>query len=240
MRGNQIILLAFAIIAIGLFVLPNTMSMFMGQHSWYSVKTAAEQYDMCERCHLAEVGEWKSNIARGGAHAAYTNYYGDNTGCFCHQINESQLTGWINTSSIDDYGYEFFNATGTVNGSIPSSYNNSWRSTNTPHAATTIFCVDCHLNASQQLNNTGEAHMAFYRTTLNASGIGISANTACLACHTMVGLNITMERNDGGFVIYANHTNYTSEGYGWTIDISVNESRTSDSTYWPPNETHHG
>jgi hypothetical protein len=231
MRGRQVILLTFAVIAIGLFVLPNTMSMFVGQHRWYSVRTASGQYAMCERCHFAEVGEWQANT---GAHAAYRAYYPTDPGCFCHQINETRLQSWINTSGIADYGYEFFNETGTVNGSNPATFKAGWRNTTTPHAATTIFCVDCHLNATAQLTNTNEAHKAFFvqasNDTLNPAATN---NTPCMACHTMVGLNVTMSRLHGGLIINATH----GADYNWTVNVTFNTTRTTNSSYWPPNST---
>jgi hypothetical protein len=236
MDKRAIIVLGVAVIAIGLFIIPGTLSMFVGQHQWFSVRTAESQYDMCERCHAAEVGEWKANIARGGAHSSYENEgtSGD-PGCFCHQVNETRLSMYgINTTNISGYGFEIFNESGDLTG--VSNWNTSWRTQDTPHAALTIACVDCHLNASSQLRNPNEAHGTFYNATLSLSGDDVSKNTACLACHTMIGLNITMERNQGGITIVANHTNYTSNG--WELNISMNSSeRTSSSTYWAPNQS---
>ncbi len=237
MKGNQIILLAFAVIAIGLFVLPNTMSMFVGQHRWFSVRTASQQYDMCERCHFAEVGEWKANT---GAHAAYKAYYtstaggGHDPGCFCHQVNLTRLTDfYINTTNVSSYGYVFFNQSGNVN-NTPSSWANAWRNKTTPHAATTIFCVDCHVNATAQLTNTNEAHNDFFLQTRNVSlNPAVTNNTPCMACHTMVGLNVTMNRLHGGLIINATH----SANYTWTVNVTLNTTRTTNSSYWPPNST---
>ena len=231
MRGKQILLLGFAVIAIGLFVIPSTMSMFVGQHRWYSVRTASGQYDMCERCHFAEVGEWKANT---GAHASYRDIYGDNTGCFCHQTNISQLEDWIDTTGLTDYGYEFFNESGDVNGNDPASFKTGWRSTATPHAATTIFCIDCHLNATAQLTNENEAHMDFFEQASNDTLNPIATNnTPCMACLTMIGLNITMDRVHGGLFINATH----NDDYTWTVNVTVNNTRTNGSQYWCPNCT---
>jgi hypothetical protein len=236
---KSIILLGFAVVAIGIFIIPSTLSMFVGQHQWFSVRTAENQYDLCERCHAAEVGEWQANRARGGAHSSYLNEgSSEDPGCFCHQVNDSRLSEYgIDTSNIDAFNFEIFNESGSLDGSA-AEFANAWRTNNTPHAAITIACVDCHLNASSQLNNTNEAHKTFFNASLNvaAASDDISENTACLACHTMVGLNITMERIESGITIVANHTNYTSEG--WDLDISINRTdRTSNSTYWAPNQS---
>jgi len=40
MKGKNMILLSVAVLAIGLFVLPQTMAMFVGQHQWFK----------CENC----------------------------------------------------------------------------------------------------------------------------------------------------------------------------------------------
>ncbi len=238
MKANQIILLAFAVIAIGLFIIPSTMSMFVGQHSFFSVRTADAQYRMCERCHWDEVGEWEANT---GAHATYREYYksveggGVDPGCFCHQINSTRLAQFeFDVSNINNHSFEIWNESGSISSTNPASW--EWRTNSTPHVAFTVACIDCHYNASTQLNNTAEAHGPFYNATLNATGIGVSENTACLACHTMVGLNITMQRNQGGLEIYANHTNYTA-GNSWEIEIGINSTRTTNSTYWGANET---
>ncbi len=232
MEKKNLLLLGFAVVAIGLFVIPNTMSMFVGQHRWYSVRTASSQYDLCERCHIAEVNEWTLNT---GAHSTYKEWMEHNTsggdpGCFCHQINNTNLVSFgFSASNLTDFGFEQFNVSGGINGSN-TTWSNAWRTKNTPHAAITIACIDCHYNASAQLNNTNEAHGAFYNETKNST-YG-SANTACMACHTMVGLNITMRRVQGGIIINASH----NPDYTWTINVTTNTTNmTGESRYLPPN-----
>ncbi len=236
--NKNLILLGIAVAAIGVFIIPSTMSMFVGQHRWYSVTTASSQYDLCERCHIAEVGEWKANT---GAHSAYKAWTVINTGvdpgCFCHQVNQTRLANFgFNSSQMTQFNFEVFNETGKLNSSNASwnwtNNGTSWRTQNTPHAAITIECVDCHYNASAQLNNTNEAHRSFYlqakNTTLNTYG---SNNTACMACHTMVGLNITMTRIRSGIILNATH----NPDYTWTVNVTTNTTQlTSNSTYYPP------
>ena len=242
MDRKNIIILGFAIVAIGLFVIPSTMSMFVGQHRWYSVRTMDDQYDMCSRCHAAEVGEWEANT---GAHAAYRAWCieesstGVDPGCFCHQINDTQLARFGFSDEVEDYGFEVFNNTGTLN-LTRVSWETAWRNDTTPHAAITINCEDCHYNATAQLTAEGAAHKQFYNVAKNAtvgSGSG-SNNTACLACHTMVGLNITIERIESGITVWANHTNYTV-GNAWNVIVSINETeRSNESEYYLPNASY--
>ena len=226
MDKKSTVLLGFAIVAIGLFIIPSTMSMFVGQHRWYSVRTAESQYAMCERCHTAEVGEWSANT---GAHATYAAE-NPTIGCFCHQINESSLIEWgFNTSGIDGHGFEIFNETGDIS-NTPSTW--TWRTNDTPHAAITIECINCHYNATTQLSNEHSAHKAFFEQA-NASTYGTN-NTACMACHTMVGLNITMTRVKSGINVNATH----NANYTWTVDVATNTTEmTSGGTYYPANNS---
>ncbi len=225
MKGKNMILLSVTVLAIGLFVLPQTMAMFVGQHDWFSVRTAEKQYELCIRCHEAEVAEWMSNT---GAHNTYRTDYEPYASCFCHQINATKLSDDWNLGGVNQKGFIHWNESGDVTG----KGNWSWRANTTPHAALTVECIDCHTNAATQLLQNDSAHKQFYTGTLDKPEG--SNNTACMACHTMVGLNITMERWDSGLIINANHTNYT---YGWTVDAEVNtSSRTTNSTYWAPGE----
>jgi len=231
MDRKNIIILGFAIVAIGLFVIPSTMSMFVGQHTWYSVRTADEQGKLCARCHWAEVSEWQNNV--GGAHDTYKLPSGADPGCFCHQINETRLEDYgFNPAEITDFGFEIFNESGNISNDS-DSWLPEWRTNTTPHAAITIGCVDCHYNASDQLNQSTSAHRQFQAEARNATGA--SSNTACLACHTMIGLNITMERVWSGINITANHSNYTSDG--WELTFEINQSnRTTDYNWTAPTE----
>ena len=226
MDRKSVLLLGVAIVAIGLFIIPSTMSMFVGQHRWYSVRTINDQYALCERCHAAEVGEWNANT---GAHAAYAAE-NPTIGCFCHQINESSLSEWgFNASKIESHGFEIFNESGGIN-DTPSTW--TWRNTTTPHAAITIECVSCHYNATAQLSNVYSAHKEFFEQA-NESAYGTN-NTACMACHTMVGLNINITRVQSGINVNATH----NPNYTWTVDVTTNTTElTSGGTYHPANGT---
>ncbi|MCG7849465.1 MAG: hypothetical protein MIO93_09850 [ANME-2 cluster archaeon] len=217
-----IFLLGFAIIAIGIFVLPSTMSMFVGQHSWYSVRTDAQRDTLCERCHLAEYQEFASNT---GAHSSFVNEDGSGTGCvMCHTVNTTALINWgINTTSINGSIY-LYNVSGTLDA---DNYTSAWRNNSGAHAAITVDCVDCHWNASQQLLNDNEAHTAFYESTIdgsdpftaNGSSEINNPSAACIACHTHTSINVTFIRATG-MNITANHTSGT-----WDMDVfQVNSS----------------
>ena len=108
--NKGILLLGFAIIAIGIFVLPSTMSMFVGQHNWFGVQTASDRDEVCRRCHLAEYNEFSANT---GAHQTFKDLeHTDSAGCvMCHSVDVSTLNTWgINTTTLSDVA-----ATGTLN-----------------------------------------------------------------------------------------------------------------------------
>ena len=244
MKGKNMILLSVAVLAVGLFILPQTMAMFIGQHTWYSVKTTDAQYNLCEKCHVNEVYEWKANT---GAHAQYSEDLGG--GCFCHQINETALGvyGLTETLAPGAYGFNFtnwrWNTSNTTSGKgsgSPEWYNASanggagawewgWRpglnqsSGGSPHAAVIIDCVDCHYNEMVQINNPDSAHFAFWNQTKTGSNANTDNNTVCMACHTHTHLNITWERIEG-LTIIANHTNASLNGSdAWNLTINTND-----------------
>ena len=223
MKGKNMILLSVAVLAIGLFVLPQTMAMFVGQHTWFSVRTSESQYELCEKCHVNEVAEWKANSANGGAHSRYILDETDN--CFCHQINETALDNFGLTQAMAPgaYGLDFehWNTTGNITNE--STW--YWRSNNTPHAAVIIDCVDCHYTEMEQINNPDSAHYAFWNqtNTLNGTSANTDNNTVCMACHTHTHLNITWTRIEG-LVITANHTDAGASGAdAWNLTVEVDD-----------------
>jgi len=219
MKGKNMILLSVAILAIGLFVLPQTMAMFVGQHTWFSVRTSESQYELCEKCHVNEVAEWRANTANGGAHSQYVQDETDN--CFCHQIDEAALARFDLTEAMApgayDLGFEHWNSTGNITNET-TWY---WRSNATPHAAVIIDCVDCHYTEMEQIENENSAHFAFWNQTKNADNT--DNNTACMACHTHTHLNITWLRIEG-LIINANHTDATKTGAdAWDVSVDVDD-----------------
>jgi len=50
MKSQKIVLGTIAVVAMGIFALPSTVSLFSGQHSWYDL--SAETNDVpCDKCH---------------------------------------------------------------------------------------------------------------------------------------------------------------------------------------------
>jgi len=50
MNSNKVALMVIAVVAIGIFALPSTVSLFSGQHTWYNLNDTGSQVP-CEKCH---------------------------------------------------------------------------------------------------------------------------------------------------------------------------------------------
>jgi hypothetical protein len=243
---TKIFLLSAAVVAIGLFALPATVSMFAGQHAWYDPK---DQGIPCEKCHWLEYEEMRGVTDETG-HVPHmykngTTHYFD---CEeCHNV----------TMNIDYYHH-----TGDVGEHTPA------------HAATTLSCLDCHggtlygnlsmandeffdipmhqlwqkyglknnhwmscdkchrdlpgrtfiENVDTELTNNRSAHKAFY-LAMKDEETGLSdTNEACLGCHSRTGVNITWTRNS--YVSY--HVTCDKSGYNvsWNTSDNLGTNRT--------------
>lgn len=216
--NSKIILLSVAVIAVGLFALPSTMSLFAGQHTWYDPKELS-----CFKCHQDVKDELagSENKVHGEAWAQACEG--------CHKTPAVTVSG-----------------NSTLNGGTPFFYTSGLGANRTKqgfHAATTLECVACHSGVAvsaysasnynsttgtwadykNSLGNPQEAHTAFANaatstrvlynddgtvksSTGNQSQVMLKgANTACVGCHTHIWVNATWKRNSG---------------YGFTADES--------------------
>ncbi|VUT27947.1 MAG: putative multiheme cytochrome c [Candidatus Syntrophoarchaeum sp. GoM_oil] len=107
-----------AVLAIGIFALPNTAALFSGQHSWYDLGAGGNDVP-CEKCHGDIADEMNSMPAGVGApHRTYPCAH-------CHRIS--------GFGENDGNGMTY--ASGNGNGSTPGKE---------AHAASTVECMDCH------------------------------------------------------------------------------------------------
>lgn len=183
MNLNKNFLLIGAIIGIGIFVLPSTLSMFAGQHTWYNPDGGIP----CEKCHFVEEQELSGS---GGPHdpsGTYSKY--NSTATYSPDIWAS---GAGTTSS---------RCLGCHQGG--AEYSN-----NTQHAAIAVMCTDCHSWVIAELKAEGAAHTAFYDAMDDTGDDSLrKSNKACIGCHTMVGVNTTWER--AAYVAYNVSVNST-------------------------------
>ena len=233
MDSKRIALLTVAIVAIGIFALPGTVSLFSGQHSWYdlgaSIEGASGRNNVpCEKCHQDIADEMISG--ENGVHR-------DLTCAMCHR---APFTGYT-------YARGHYNIESTNYDSTPGEE---------AHAASAIACMDCHgskdgdhtsdreyvgwcyqtchksgtgayvpgtgykpdfiagwfgLTPFNSDNGNEATHKKFVLDAMNES-LMEGANEACIACHTKIGVNITWTKNE-----YMEFTAIDDGTGNWTI-----------------------
>lgn len=189
------IILVVALIGIGLFVIPSTLSMFAGQHAWYN---PSEKGIPCDKCHVLESEELK------GSHGPHSTLYGGiSKRIYNSSANYNGTSGFVGGSVFwggDDpnsrcYGCHQVGANFSASSPLNVT-NSSWGDKNdTSHAAVVIYCVDCHSWVDDALNESLSAHKEFYYG-LNTTNSGLlkGGNSACIGCHTSVEVNISWTR----------------------------------------------
>jgi len=228
MESKKIALLAVAIVAIGIFALPGTVSLFSGQHTWYDLspayggQTGWGGNDVpCEKCH-AEIAD-EMGTAENGAHRNLTC-------AMCHRA--APFTGY--TYARGNYTYAA-----------------KWQGTKPgkeAHAASVVECMDCHATDLAHQSEPEYAYIddckkchgeSFVFDFITAGGFGLTgkgwdtgtvaahkkfvldaideplmegANEACLACHTRIGVNITWTKK-----VYLDFTATEDAAGNWTI-----------------------
>ena len=217
MNSNKLVLIAVAIVAIGIFALPSTVSLFSGQHTWYDLSGTGNDLP-CRKCHGDIQDEMLS--ADNGVHRTLNDTAGENS-CLCHRVTppKTRLTTGV--------------ASGDGPGSTPG---------NESHAAAAIACMICHeqgttfphaggFNQSAVYAATGvpedkqywynhsdgtggeyAAHNAFINQAI-VDPLMEDSNEACIACHTRVGVNITWTKN-----VYLEFTAGEDEFGNWTVE----------------------
>jgi hypothetical protein len=84
MSGIKMVLMLIAVVAVGIFALPSTMSMFGGQHTWYDL---ASDGVPCVKCH-ADIYE---EFSRSEVHTSFARRDASDGCCVCHRA-DSHLT----------------------------------------------------------------------------------------------------------------------------------------------------
>ena len=130
---EKLVLVVTAVVAIGIFALPSTISLFAGQHAWYNISDVGNEVP-CEKCH-ADIAEEMKKIT--GPHTGETGH--ERFKCdYCHR-----------TFDLNDYGD---NPSQNINQSIFSRYYYTYASGDgtgaqpgvEAHAASTVPCMYCH------------------------------------------------------------------------------------------------
>lgn len=254
-KNSRISLLAIAMVAIGVLVLPQTVSLFAGQHYWYNI-SSTENDVPCGKCHAdvkEELGMSNFHINFSGG----TDGVADQKDCeACHRCNDS---------------ITYAEDSGTV---TPGKQ---------AHAASIVACMLCHQSgASSKLSEPSyagyyaggfnvtdmgvdpsynysngtyhghlAAHNAFVAKAINNKTL-MDSNEACVACHTFtpvklnwshartlefrVGLSdadITTEQGPHNWTITEWTTNGTAYANVYGDTWGTNASTDYNSSVWP-------
>ena len=226
MNTNKIALLAIAVVAIGIFALPSTVSLFSGQHSWYDLNDPGSQVP-CMKCHGDIDDEMRDTD--NGVHRNLAS-----PGCDCHRVTGTGVadgdgTGLANPGTTSHAAetiacmlcHEYETRTGNVS-SYP--FAGGFNSTLVYDFLGAPPIGDDDRYNYTGGNSTGEyaAHNDFIRESIK-DGLMTDSNEACIACHTRIGVNITWrkstvmhfnanETNNGTWLL----TNFTAHGYNYT------------------------
>ena len=221
MNTGKIALLLIAVVAIGIFALPSTVSLFSGQHSWYGLDDPGSQVP-CMKCH-GDIQD-EMNHSLNGIHRTL-----DSPGCDCHRVSgtgvaDGDVVGKSNPGTTS-------HAAETIACMICHE-NDTRTGENYPFAGgfnTTVVYEgtgvpeDDQYNYSWGDNSGGElaAHNDFIRESIK-DPLMTDSNEACIACHTRIGVNITWrksttmhfdasEDHNGTWLL----TNFTAHGYDY-------------------------
>lgn len=122
--NGRIIVVVISILAISTIILPQTVSLFAGQHYWYDLSGTGNDIP-CEKCHADIVAEMESLIT---VHTGETGY-GRMKCEYCHRLFPIEHQN----ASFTNYTYA------RVSGSYTS-----FEPGKEAHAASTVPCMYCH------------------------------------------------------------------------------------------------
>lgn len=206
--NHKIFLLTVAVAAVGLFAMPNTLSLFAGQHTFYNGSAVN-----CGKCHQDIIEEATQNAGTDAPH--HTIF--DNTGraqCeVCHTTGSMTNipTGKDGTGGFT-YGSQSLNVTNNTKA----------------HAAVKVECVSCHTQVPSEITGEDATHGPYYNAS-NSSTNGFTilkgSNEACVGCHTHIMINVTWSRSIGYDMTVDESTSGT---YVITLD---NVNATKSTTY---------
>ncbi|MCK4731223.1 MAG: hypothetical protein KAT65_02085 [Methanophagales archaeon] len=229
MESQKIVLLTVvAVIAIGIFALPSTVSLFSGQHTWYDLSAKGNDVP-CEKCHADIADEMVST----GAHL--------NMKCeVCHRTDKR--VGYAKDNNGNVVPGQGAHAASTQECMV--CHGGTVKNFDHFESFEVGNCSDCHpvpaaggFNMTVPPHNqpdldTGEkaAHLQFVRDSMDEP-LMEGANEACIACHTRVGVNITWTKNE-----YLEFTASENADGNWTIPSFAaggeNKTQVNSSNEW--------
>ncbi len=153
----RIALVAMAVLAIGILVLPSTITLFAGQHTWYYKEALP-----CEKCHADVADEFQSSA---NYHPPGNTYPVWEACVLCHQVEPlypgdvSQSAGKHAATVVPCDYCHYPEANAFDNDPHKPFIDAADTSTQMPNA--TEACVACHTHAEVKINFTWKKYMTF-------------------------------------------------------------------------------
>ncbi len=179
---NRSLLLLIAVTLVGLFALPNALSLFSGQHSF----DKAGNGTICVKCHSDVYAEIEAS-----SYHTFTEAGSPVERCkVCHSAGTYQAS-LIPLGNGTNGSANIYAGLDLITGNF--SYANGTNRTGLVlHAAITVECVSCHY----AVNFTDDAHKPFADNASSQTWLK-GANEACYGCHTKVNVQMTWIRKGG-------------------------------------------
>lgn len=176
--NGRLILGAIVFLAVGVLVLPPTVSLFVGQHDWYDIDAQGNQIP-CQKCHADVFQELNNNPY----HKIWGNSsIADEDDCRgCHQANASiqYAKGEINQPGLQAHAAS----------TIECMYcHDEKQIAGAPVAGG--FGLTAYTDVNGSDTGAYAAHADFVTSAGTASDILLAENEACIACHTHVAVKI--------------------------------------------------
>jgi hypothetical protein len=242
MNNNKVALMVIAVVAVGIFALPSTVSLFGGQHKWYDLGPTGNDIP-CIKCHADTFDEFGGTgvhamLGGGSASNNTTSMTDVNDACmYCHRTGSATF------------------AKGDTSGATPGEE---------AHAASAVACMYCHeyqpdfdlvnVTSEQQApgffaggfrdmstNTTSNfsytnssatgytpgslaAHNEFIEGAIDDSMM-TDSNEACIACHTYVAIDINWTHS------YKMYFEADGRGGAWDVTNFDSEGCYNTTTY---------
>lgn len=164
---GKLILLIMSVVSVGMFVLPSTLAMYTGQHTFISGDNV-----QCEKCHGAIV------LANGNAHSTFK----------CDDCHAEAFLGYDNSLNITNYLSDG-NADKRVHAAAITINCIGCHSNPEYFYNYTTFnngTKDGIVNVSYELEGTGSAHRYLNLNLTKNTGGFDDKDLVCVSCHTEV------------------------------------------------------
>lgn len=178
-------ILLLVVVGLGIVVLPETYSLFSGQHDFYDT-TASDNQVPCEKCH--------SDITAELSQPGKVNLIHKVMNC-----DQCHVTAAPNSEGLYQGPGGQFHAAATI--SCIDCHNRTMLYGTFDHSrivGSGLGCLDCHKNprsfpgnfSAVEIYSQEESHKSFAEEAGNSKLLK-GANEACISCHTHVRVNIT-------------------------------------------------